>query len=173
MKFLTKIAPTANTISDYEDGTTVNDTPKYVRKTTTSFSTAATDEGSSKSISAEVNADGYLVFTGLNEGTYTLKETKTPEGYNTMEDMTFTIGASQNSATTNEGGSINWNISGTNTDSFILGTNNIFTKITNLKGNVLPSTGGIGTRIFYIVGGILMVSAGIVLITKARFKKSK
>jgi len=164
----TKIAPTEDTKSTYED-----DTPKYVRKTTTSVSTAATGEGSSKSISAEVNADGYLVFTGLNAGTYTLKETKTPEGYNTMKDMTFTIGASQGGATTNEGGSIEWSISGDDASSFIHGTNNIFTKITNLKGNVLPSTGGIGTRIFYIVGGILMVSAGIVLITKARFKKSK
>ena len=169
----TKIAPTDETISNYEDVTTVNDSPKYVRKTTTSVSKDATVEDSSKSISAMVNDEGYLVFTGLNAGEYTLKETKTPEGYNTMKDMTFTIEASQNGANTNEGGSINWNISGTNTGSFILGTNNIFTKITNLKGNVLPSTGGIGTRIFYIVGGILMVSAGIVLITKARFKKSK
>ena len=169
----TKIAPTADTISDYEDGTTVNDSPKYVRKATTSVSTAATGEGSSKSISAEVNAEGYLVFTGLNAGTYTLKETNTPEGYNTMKDMTFTIGASQNGAATNEGDSIEWSISGDDGSSFICGTNNIFTEITNLKGNVLPSTGGIGTRIFYIVGGILMVSAGIVLVTKARFKKSK
>lgn len=169
----TKIAPTADTTSNYEDVTTVNDSPKYVRKTTTSVSTAATVEDSSKSISDEVNAEGYLVFTGLNAGTYTLKETKTPEGYNTMEDMTFTIVASQDGATTNEGGSIRWSISGDDDNSFISRTNNIFTKITNLKGNVLPSTGGIGTRIFYIVGGILMVSAGIVLITKARFKKSK
>lgn len=169
----TKIAPTTDTISNYEDVTTINDSPKYVRKTTTSVSTAATGEGSSKSISAEVNAEGYLVFTGLNAGTYTLKETKTPEGYNTMEDMMFTIGASQEGATANEGGSIKWSISGVDASSFIPGTNNIFTKITNLKGNVLPSTGGIGTRIFYIVGGILMVSAGIVLVTKARFKKNK
>lgn len=169
----TKIAPTDATLSNYEDGTTVGDNPKYVRKTTTSASTAATGEGSSKSISAEVNAEGYLVFTGLNAGTYTLKETKTPEGYNTMKDMTFTIGASQENATANEGGSIKWSISGVDASSFIPETNNIFTKITNLKGNVLPSTGGIGTRIFYIVGGILMVSAGIVLVTKARFKKNK
>ena len=168
----TKIAPTEETKSTYEDGTIIG-SPKYVRKTTTSVSTDATGEGSSKLISAEVNAEGYLVFTGLNEGTYTLKETKTPEGYNTMKDMTFTIEASQNGANTNEGGSIEWRISGDDASSFIHGTNNIFTKITNLKGNVLPSTGGIGTRIFYIVGGILMVSAGIVLVTKARFKKNK
>ena len=147
----TKIAPTADTISDYEDGTTVNDSPKYVRKATTSVSTAATGEGSSKSISAEVNAEGYLVFTGLNAGTYTLKETNTPEGYNTMKDMTFTIGASQNGAATNEGDSIEWSISGDDGSSFICGTNNIFTEITNLKGNVLPSTGGIGTRIFTLL----------------------
>lgn len=169
----TKIAPTDATLSNYEDGTNVGDNPKYVRKTTTSVSTAATGEGSSKSIYAEVNAEGYLVFTGLNAGTYTLKETKTPEGYNTMKDMTFTIGASQENATANEGGSIKWSVSGVDASSFIPGTNNIFTKITNLKGNVLPSTGGIGTHIFYIVGGILMVSAGVVLVTKARFKKNK
>ena len=37
-----------------------------------------------------------------------------------------------------------------------------------IKGTLLPSTGGIGTTIFYVVGGVLVVVAGILLITKKR-----
>ena len=40
--------------------------------------------------------------------------------------------------------------------------------ITNLSGALLPSTGGIGTTIFYVVGGILVIGAGILLVTKKR-----
>lgn len=41
-------------------------------------------------------------------------------------------------------------------------------KILNQKGSVLPSTGGIGTTIFYILGAILVLGAGIVLVTRRR-----
>ena len=41
-------------------------------------------------------------------------------------------------------------------------------EIVNQKGTLLPSTGGIGTTIFYVVGGILVVAAGILLVTKKR-----
>lgn len=123
----------------------------------------------------EVDDSGYLKFTGLNVGEYTLTETKTPDGYNTIDPINFTINASvkANTSTTETGGNIVW--SSTKPTVIALNeTNGTFTTtIKNTKGTLLPSTGGIGTRIFYIVGGILMVSAGIVLVTKARFKKNK
>ena len=48
------------------------------------------------------------------------------------------------------------------------GTGIITTDIENKQGSVLPSTGGIGTTIFYIVGAILVLGAGIVLVTRRR-----
>ena len=44
--------------------------------------------------------------------------------------------------------------------------------VVNMSGTILPSTGGIGTTIFYVVGGILVIGAGILLITKKRMSKS-
>ncbi len=46
-------------------------------------------------------------------------------------------------------------------------------KIQNFAGSMLPSTGGIGTTIFYVVGGLLVVGAGILLITKKRISKEQ
>ena len=43
----------------------------------------------------------------------------------------------------------------------------------NLKGLQLPATGGIGTTIFYVVGGILLVGAAVVLITKKRMSSAE
>ena len=128
--------------------------------------------GENTNITMEVDESGYLKFTGLNAGEYTLTETKTPEGYNTIDPIQFTITGQTSDSNDDIGGSISWTC---NKNDIILGVaNGVFkTTIKNTKGTLLPSTGGIGTRIFYIVGGILMVSAGIVLITKARFKKNK
>ena len=47
------------------------------------------------------------------------------------------------------------------------------TNIVNLKGILLPSTGGIGTTIFYVLGTILVLGAGILLVTRKRMSKSE
>lgn len=147
---------------------------KYACKVTTETK-KLTQAGADTNITMEVDDSGYLKFTGLNVGKYTLTETKTPDGYNTIDPINFMINASvkANTSTTETGGNIVW--SSTKPTVIALNeTNGTFTTtIKNTKGTLLPSTGGIGTRIFYIVGGILMVSAGIVLVTKARFKKNK
>ena len=41
------------------------------------------------------------------------------------------------------------------------------------KGSSLPSTGGIGTTIFYVVGVILMLGAGVLLVTKKRMSSNR
>ena len=147
---------------------------KILFKVTTDKKTY-TQAGEDIKITMNVDESGYLKFTGLNAGEYTLTETKTPDGYNTIDPINFSINASvkPNTSTTETGEHIVW--SSTKPDVIVLNeTNGTFTTtIKNKKGTLLPSTGGIGTRIFYIVGGILMVSAGIVLVTKARFKKNK
>lgn len=143
----------------------VSTTPTHVRKTTVTASTEAT--GEPKKVVGTVNAEGYLIFTGLNAGKYTLTETKTPEGYNTMAPIDFTITAKTEDATAIEGGTIKWE---SNNAQIVLDeVNGVFdATIVNLPGSNLPSTGGIGTTIFYIVGGVLLAGAVVLLITKRR-----
>lgn len=122
------------------------------------------------------NTEGIFKFIGLDDGEYTLIETTTPTGYNTMADLTLTIGAT----TANDQ---DW--AGTASDALsaikltinkvdIPGDTNtgiVKTEITNQKGSTLPSTGGIGTTMFYVGGGVLVAGAGVLLITKKRAKK--
>ena len=105
-----------------------------------------------------VDSNGKLYFEGLGVGSYTLTETVTPSGYNTIAPITFTISfdpETKTFSTDNENITLN--------DNFELELT-----VVNAKGTTLPSTGGIGTTIFYIIGGILVVAAGVVLITKKR-----
>lgn len=95
-------------------------------------------------------------FTGLDAGTYYLVETTTPAGYNTVDPLTVEIKAEHTE--TAEGAS-NVELTRTNGDN---------TKIVNQMGSSLPSTGGIGTTLFYVVGGTLTAAAGVLLITKKR-----
>lgn len=85
-------------------------------------------------------------FTGLGVGTYTLIEKTVPAGYNKADDSTFTIADKDYTAT---------NLEQAKT-------------VTNNSGAELPSTGGIGTTIFYIIGAILVIGAGVVLVTRRR-----
>lgn len=92
--------------------------------------------------------DAVASFTGIADGTYTLVETTVPNGYNKASDTEVTIKpASKNNLTTE--------IALTST-------------VTNNQGTELPSTGGIGTTIFYIVGGIMVAGAVVFLLTKRR-----
>lgn len=119
-----------------------------------------------------------FVFDQLGAGTYTLSETKVPEGYNKAADITFTINWEPNSGTAaGRSGTCNWWI----TDATQAGSTVTFTSgtaeklgtfsvtVVNNKGVELPSTGGIGTTIFYAGGAILVLLAGILLVSKRRF----
>lgn len=115
--------------------------------------------GVDNTVTAAVGSDGRIIFTGLGEGHYTLKESKTPAGYNTIDDITFDIvfdKAEKSFSVQNASAPIT------------LGNYTLQADIINQSGSLLPSTGGIGTTIFYVVGGILVIGAGILLVAKKR-----
>ena len=103
-------------------------------------------------------ADGKFNIKGLDAGIYYLMETSTPTGYNTCEPVEIKIIASHK-----RDGSEIGHVDLTQSE-------HLNNKIVNLSGTVLPSTGGIGTTIFYVIGGGLMVAAAILLITKKRME---
>ena len=112
------------------------------------FGTAAGDEMFS-------DEHGQFNVKGLDAGTYYLKETKTPDDYSPCPDKKIVISATHNEYNVN-----------------LSGESNLNNKIINIKagGITLPSTGGIGTTIFYVVGGGLMVAAIVLLVTKKRME---
>lgn len=122
------------------------------------------------------DATGIFKFIGLDDGKYTLRETTTPTGYNTMADLTLTIGATTAnnqvwSGTASDAlSAIKLTMNSTNTDGDV-DKGNVEGSIINQKGSSLPSTGGIGTTMFYVGGGVLVAGAGVLLITKKRAKK--
>lgn len=114
---------------------------------------------------AEVIKAGNVTIKGLAEGTYYLEETKAPEGYNRLNTrQPVEVNANSTSTTPlNTTTDATTGIITYNPDDNIPAT-----EIENLTGAELPSTGGIGTTIFYIAGGVLAVGAGILLVTKKR-----
>lgn len=104
-------------------------------------------------------------FAGLDDGEYKLVESKTPAGYNTIEDMLFNITAEHGTTLVSLNGEP---ISGTIELDASAETGILSTTVVNEKGATLPSTGGIGTTIFYMAGGLLVCVAIVVLVTKKR-----
>ena len=105
-------------------------------------------------------------FKGVDDGTYVLVETTIPEGYNAWNAVEFEITAAHDvesadpKLTSLTGGDL--------TTGEFKDTGIIDTDIINKSGIELPETGGIGTTIFYIVGGLLAVAAVVLLVTKKR-----
>lgn len=105
------------------------------------------------------NADGAARFDGLQAGTYKLKETAAPAGYNQLtKDITIVLDKS-GSAT----------IDGKRSDP---GTDHsLTTDVANSTGTMLPETGGTGTAIFVALGALAVICAGVFLVTNKRMSK--
>lgn len=161
----TTTAPTNDTKDLYE-----NTAKKYKREQVKSEETVPSS-GQTKSITASVDQDGILQIDGLGAGTYTLTETKAPNGYNLLEEpIEFTLNwqAPDQSGSTACTWTVQQNGNGVSVDQ-----NGILTlTVKNEKGITLPRTGGIGTTIFYIIGTVLVVGAGVLWLIK-RYRNSK
>lgn len=110
----------------------------------------------------KVMTAGKITIKGLDDATeYYLYETKAPAGYNRLTDaVKFKITAT-------------YNATGDNWTSVTAAVNDVeqssvSVQVANNKGSTLPSTGGIGTTLFYVIGGGLMAVAAVLLVTKKR-----
>jgi fimbrial isopeptide formation D2 family protein/LPXTG-motif cell wall-anchored protein len=144
------------------------------------------DEVSTKNTDIVVVTDsnGVAEFVGLNEGNdYTLEEIAAPDGYNKIDgkaNITITWSdpeAMADGTTGKDQGGFTLTATGDAAFSTAIqwnGTDKQFeVKIQNNKGTQLPSTGGIGTTIFYILGGLLVIGAGVVLVSRRRMSVEK
>ncbi len=131
--------------------------------------------------------NGEVNIWGLGIGTYILTETEAPAGYNLL-DSTVTIIISENIVTDDDGNvtSASWTVA-VDEETNIVGTGTIDTTsdhgvtgdaipevtIENNAGSSLPSTGGIGTTIFYVVGTLLVLAAAALVVAKVRLGKTE
>lgn len=92
------------------------------------------------------NANGKAFFEGLADGEYLLVETKAPAGYNRMTTGQIV------------------EVKGGTTEAQL----SVTAKVENQAGTLLPSTGGVGTTVFYVLGAILVLGAVVLLVTKKR-----
>ena len=123
-----------------------------------------------KGAALTTGTDGLAWVAGLDAGTYELYETKAPVGYNRVKDpITIVIAATLDkgentpalTALTIKVGS------GAAEDGNMAG-GTVTTTVQNNAGATLPETGGIGTTLFYIIGGTLMVGAAVFLVIRKR-----
>ena len=115
-----------------------------------------------KATTVKTPADGNIKFEGLDAGTYYLEETAAPVGYNKLTDP---IKVEIKSTLPAAGGTASYTVTYNDTTP----TDHIV-RVENKAGAVLPSTGGMGTTLFYVVGGGLMVAAIVLLVTKKRME---
>ena len=97
------------------------------------------------------DADGAASFDGLANGTYHLVETKAPAGYNRMTEA---------QEVEVKGGTTAAELS-------------VTTTVENQAGTLLPSTGGVGTTVFYVLGAVLVLGAVVLLVTKKRMSRNE
>lgn len=120
------------------------------------------EENSATKFTSDDN--GNVSISGLDAGVYYLKETKAPDGYNKLtDDIRVELTKEYNE--------------GTNVGTAFFAYSNVTkedkVEVENNAGTTLPSTGGMGTTVFYVVGGGLMAVAVVLLVTKKRMENKR
>ncbi len=123
--------------------------------------------GAYEAVGSELKGEDMTTFTwsGLDDGDYKLVETTTPSGYNTIPDIEFTIAATHDVTSDNP---TLISLSGGDKFTGVISTGVVSANIENQSGAQLPSTGGLGTTIFYVLGSVLVIGAAVLLVTKKR-----
>lgn len=130
---------------------TVDDKTLYYAKNDNGVSWVENIADATELKTTDAENGNILTFTGLANGEYTLVEKTVPDGYTKAADSTFTVAENDYTAANLEQAAT----------------------VVNNAGSLLPSTGGIGTTIFYVVGSVLLIGAAVLLITKKRMSTAK
>lgn len=153
----TTTEPTEETKADYESIT--DRYSKEIKAETIQTRESVTATG-------VVGSDGILRVEGLSAGEYTITEVKAPAGYNLLKTpIVIRIDWSAPAASSTD---CSWTVSGVEGAVVIGGL--VKVTIENNAGTELPSTGGIGTTIFYVLGGALVLAAVVLLVTRKRMR---
>jgi LPXTG-motif cell wall-anchored protein len=152
----TTTAPTSTTGTSYES------TSVTYKKVT--FTKSNTTPGTTNKVTVISGEDGKIKLEGLKPGTYTIKETKAPSGYN-LDSTEHVIKIDWDP--TNKKMVLDTNTSDSKA-AFVDNTATATITIDNESGATLPSTGGIGTTIFYMTGAILAIGAGVLMVARRR-----
>ena len=128
---------------------TVGEETYYAKFDANGLLTGWATEATASGVTMTSNNTGALVLNGLDAGIYYLEETKAPDGYNKLiTPVTVTISK----------------------EGVVSPAENGIVYVSNNAGATLPSTGGMGTTLFYVIGGGLMVAAVVLLVTKKRME---
>lgn len=147
----------ANAKFSLYDAETNGNIYKLVQKTdTTNYRLAMTGEDGITEITT--NNTGKFSIQGLKPGTYWLEETAAPKGYNKL--------AKRIKVVINDDGTLIVDKKDRDENNSLINQVNV----ENKTGTVLPSTGGAGTTMIYLVGAVLVLGSGVVLATKRRVK---
>lgn len=145
------------------------ETPKYAMFTETGTNTSiykltGWTNNATEATKVKTPANGNITFEGLDAGTYYLEETKAPVGYNKLT-APITVVIDRGTLPTVASQTISYTVTygDTTADDHVV-------RVENKAGTVLPSTGGMGTTLFYVIGGGLMVAAIVLLVTKKRME---
>lgn len=144
-----------------------SNTPEYAK-----ISADKIEWGTEKEQATPLTSDkeGKIAISRLDADTYYLEETKAPTGYN---PLTSPIEIKIEHSTMNEtsaSATITYKQQGTEDSATNITSTENRVEVENKTGTTLPSTGGMGTTLFYVVGGGLMVAAIVLLVTKKRME---
>lgn len=141
-----------------------DNTKHYVKEVTSDNTIKSWTTTENEALELTTDDNGNITVKGLKEGTYYLEETEAPDGYNKLT-APVKVEIENDSTSIHELDFVKADgVDGTVGDDKAIGT----ITIANNKGSTLPSTGGMGTKLFYTIGGILMAGAAIVLVVRKR-----
>lgn len=121
--------------------------------------------------------NGAFNISGLDDGTYYLREIKAPAGYNLLEEDVKAVisaetanGQTWNSTAADAFTALTISVNDAEAVNGNLDTGIVNVTVANNQGTTLPETGGIGTTIFFVLGGVLVVGAGVLLVVRFRIR---